>query len=73
MKTCLELEPLLAAYVDGVLEGSERNEVENHLQSCSACRELVDGQHALKSLLRDRYRTEVTPVHVRARIRRALA
>ncbi len=73
MRTCNELEPFLAAYVDGVLEAAEREKVEQHLESCPMCKEQVSGQKALKSLLHERYRTEVTPVHVRARIRRALA
>ncbi|MDQ7064117.1 MAG: zf-HC2 domain-containing protein [candidate division KSB1 bacterium] len=72
MKACQELEPLLTAYVDGELVEKEIVEVEEHLQICRTCREQIDLQSSMKKLLRERYRTENTPLHVRARIRRML-
>ena len=38
---CLQLEPLLAEYVDGTLAAPDRQVVERHLASCAACSELV--------------------------------
>ncbi len=37
----------IAAYVDGELEASARAELESHLESCAACRELVAAQRRL--------------------------
>ncbi len=73
MKLCQELEPLLTAYVDGELLGQENKTVEEHLKQCRHCQKQIEQQSALKKLLRERYRMETTPAHVRARIRRWLS
>lgn len=39
---CLELEPLLAEYVEGSLSEANLAAVETHLAACAACRELAE-------------------------------
>ncbi len=47
--THLELENLASDYLEGQLEQTRRQEVEGHLESCAACRELMgDLRHALE-------------------------
>jgi anti-sigma factor RsiW len=41
----------IAAYVDGELETSARTELESHLETCEACRELVAAQRRLGEML----------------------
>jgi Putative zinc-finger len=46
--THLELENLASDYLEGQLEQARKHEVEGHLESCAACRELMaDLRHAL--------------------------
>lgn len=40
---CAYCEERLSDYIENTLDGSERSVVEMHLQSCIACRELLDG------------------------------
>ena len=40
---CAYCEERLSGHIEGTLEPSERAAVEAHLQSCSVCRELLDG------------------------------
>ena len=47
--THLELENLASDYLEGQLEQARKHEVEGHLESCAACRELMaDLRHALE-------------------------
>lgn len=48
---CSDVEILLAEYVDGTLEGGARAAVENHLRSCSSCRELAQDASAAVAFL----------------------
>lgn len=41
MMNCAEFETVLADYVDGVLDGSARNTLEQHAAACAGCRELM--------------------------------
>jgi len=43
---CTELEALLCDYVDATLSAAEKATVELHLESCAACRELVEDSRA---------------------------
>ena len=47
MIECKRDRELLVAYVDGELDASARAELESHLESCAACRELVGAQRRL--------------------------
>ncbi|NLP12713.1 hypothetical protein GX408_20115 [bacterium] len=55
MMTCEEIENKLSAWFDGELDGPEQRQVEQHLQTCSACRKKgqqllalhTQGKHAL--------------------------
>jgi anti-sigma factor RsiW len=49
--TCAELEILLCDYLDGTLRASERNAVESHLTSCSACAELAQDASAAAAFI----------------------
>lgn len=44
---CVEMEALICDYVDGALSAAERATVELHLESCAACRELVEDSRAV--------------------------
>lgn len=54
MTRCRELEPLLAAYVDGEAPADQHASVETHLSGCPACRARVAGEHAAHVVLRAR-------------------
>lgn len=50
---CAYCEERLSDYIEGALDASERDVVEVHLQSCAACRELLDGVRAVIQWGRD--------------------
>ncbi len=50
--TCEELETSLHPYVDGELEGAEREEIEAHIAECAGCREVVAFARAFRSRVR---------------------
>ncbi len=56
---------LVAPYVLGALEPDEVEQVESHLEQCAACRELVEEQRQVVSMLP--YLAEPRPVPARAR------
>ena len=49
MNVCVEYEALLDLYVDGELEAEEMAKVQEHLDSCPACRAYVDGLLAIRA------------------------
>jgi anti-sigma factor RsiW len=51
---CRDIEPMLAAYVDGECQALERSGVEAHLAACPACRAKVASERATHELLRAR-------------------
>jgi anti-sigma factor RsiW len=66
---CEHWGPLLSQYVDGELTGAERTSVEEHLESCAACREELASFRELSRMLSTR--TEPDPFFVsRFRARR---
>ncbi|MEO7272256.1 MAG: zf-HC2 domain-containing protein [Vicinamibacterales bacterium] len=52
MRSCEELEPLFAAYVDGEGAADEREAVQRHLARCVDCRHAVEHQHTIRAALR---------------------
>ena len=59
MNDCRELEPLLAAYVDGEAADAERGRIDEHVQACQGCRERLLAQRTICESLaarRDRLR-----------------
>ncbi len=48
---CNEYKDKLFAYVDGLLEGSEKEAIVSHLESCSVCRDEVAGIEQLQARL----------------------
>lgn len=54
MSDCRTITESLAAYVDNVLEGQEREHVERHLQGCATCRQRAADVHGGQQLLRRR-------------------
>jgi hypothetical protein len=67
---CEQLEALIGGLVDNELNEQENKIVNEHLETCHSCTGYYKSQKFVKSQLSERYRTEVTPVHLRARIRR---
>ena len=49
--SCNEYKDKLFGYVDGLLEGSEKEAVVSHLESCSTCRDEVTGIEQLQERL----------------------
>lgn len=50
---CRDVEPLLSAWVDDMLDGVDRDRVEDHLRACSACCEDAQGLRQVHGLLRN--------------------
>lgn len=64
MNDCRELEPLLAAYVDGEAGDVDRVRVDTHLQDCRCCRERLIAQRTMCDSLgtrRDQLRGTASP------------
>jgi anti-sigma factor RsiW len=59
--TCQEIQPLLAAWVDGCAADAERHEVERHLRDCPACQRAVEAQQAVRRLLAVHGRSAAAP------------
>ena len=73
MNECRELEPLLAAYVDGEAHDAERVRVDAHLQDCRCCRDHLTAQRTMCESLgtrRDQLRGAASE-ELRARCRSA--
>jgi anti-sigma factor RsiW len=51
MKSCREIEPLLAAYVDGAAAGDDRAAVEAHLEACPLCRDAAASEGTARDVL----------------------
>lgn len=51
MMDCSDIEILLAEYVDGTLHGAAKVSLEDHLKSCTACRELATDATAAVAFL----------------------
>ncbi|RMD92861.1 MAG: hypothetical protein D6814_16350 [Calditrichaeota bacterium] len=73
MKSCKDIEPLLTAYIDAELGSDDVKMVEAHLSQCVECAEKLEKERGIKRMVHEHYRMEVTPVHLRARIRRTIA
>jgi anti-sigma factor RsiW len=59
MGSCRDIEPLLAAYVDGEAPAGDRAAVEAHLGACASCRDAVSSEGTARDVLsacRDRLR-----------------
>jgi len=61
---CADLESLLCDYVDGALSASERATVELHLDTCSACRELVNDSRTALEFMQTASEVEPPPALV---------
>lgn len=72
-KSCLQIEPLIAGLVDGELGEVELREVQAHVGTCQQCASVLEAQKVVKQNLKENYRLEVAPIHLRARIRRDLS
>lgn len=71
--SCSQIEPLLAGYVDGELADSETQQVESHLSACRMCGDALEDQQTAKTNVRQHYRQDTAPVHLRVRLRQELA
>ncbi len=54
MSKCRDLEPLLAAYVDGEAPVAERATIDAHIQRCPPCRARIAGEQTAHDVLRAR-------------------
>jgi anti-sigma factor RsiW len=54
IRTCRELEPMLAPYVDNEAGPGDRASVDAHLERCPPCRDRVAGERAARDVLRAR-------------------
>ncbi len=72
MAECRELEPLLAAYVDGEVAPDQAAHVQVHLSGCPPCRQRVEGERAVRGVLQAR-RRELVPAAPAALRRRCAA
>lgn len=54
MNDCRELEPLLAAYVDGQADAAERARIDAHVGACAGCRDRVAAQRTVCDSMRAR-------------------
>lgn len=54
MSKCRDLEPLLAAYVDGEVPAAQRATVDAHIGRCPPCRERLAGEQTAHDVLRAR-------------------
>jgi anti-sigma factor RsiW len=59
--TCQDIQPLLAAHVDGCAADAERQRVELHLRGCGECRRAVEVQRAVRQALASHGRTAAAP------------
>lgn len=70
---CCAAEPLLEAYVDGELAGSERAALETHLERCPGCAEELELARRIGSELRSLPRMACPPAVTRAVFEHAAA
>jgi anti-sigma factor RsiW len=54
MPKCSLIDPLVTPYVDGELEGAERETLEQHLGACPPCRTRVRAEQAVRQLMQAR-------------------
>ena len=50
-KECETIRPLLTAYIDGYLSKAEKEQVDQHINSCELCRKELEGERRLRELL----------------------
>ncbi len=70
---CSKYAPLISGLIDNEITSSEESELRAHLEKCSTCTLQFNQEKKVKQSLQDTYRTEVAPVHLRTRVRRALS
>jgi len=52
--SCSTIDPLVTPYVDGALDGADRERVEDHLARCAACADRVIAERAVAHLCHER-------------------
>jgi anti-sigma factor (TIGR02949 family) len=67
MITCREAVEQLWAYIDGELENTDVNSVEEHLEACKGCYPHYDFQKAFREFVR-RHADRAVPADLRKRI-----
>ena len=58
---CKDMEKLLSPYLDGDLGDPEKRSVENHLQECFSCREMLDLMQEVNASLQAFPEAEISP------------
>jgi len=64
---CAHIRRLVSPYIDGEL-AAERAEVERHLESCKACRVLIEGERRASFTVRHHGERFRAPAHLKARV-----
>lgn len=59
--TCADIEPLLAAAADGLLDSQRQARVDIHLGGCDACRSALDDQRQVAAILASAALDDVSP------------
>lgn len=62
MKACGTIDPLLSAFADGELFGSERDTIERHMAECAVCRGTVETYRTVGLALREHMAAEAAVV-----------
>lgn len=65
-------EKLISSYIDNELTGTARTELEEHLKSCSKCRELAEDLSSLKERINNFYSIFEAPETIEQRIMSAM-
>jgi mycothiol system anti-sigma-R factor len=70
--SCGDVQKFVHPYLDGEFEDQDRVELEQHLQTCATCREMVAFEQSFKTALKKRVKRPAAPPELRARVLEAL-
>jgi len=65
---CTHIRSLVSPYIDGELAAEKAAEVERHLESCEACRALIEGERRVSVAVRHHGERFRAPAHLKARV-----
>jgi anti-sigma factor (TIGR02949 family) len=65
---CTHIRSLVSPYIDGELAAEKAAEVERHLESCEACRALVEDERRVSAAVRHHGERFRAPAHLKARV-----
>jgi anti-sigma factor (TIGR02949 family) len=65
---CTQSQNLVSPYIDGQLAAEKATELERHLETCEACRALVNAERLMSATVRHQGERFRAPAHLKARI-----